>query len=203
MDSKAFRFDLFIAVCALLLSAVVAGASVYQGHVIAAQTKIIGEQFGATTWPYLSFENSYSADFVEVDLRNNGVGPAIIRTAEVTVDGKPVGPGKTNSAIDSVVEAAVRAASADMRRLKRHGVLHTSTKSLSGGDVIPAGASWVLLRADGALITQRVVALRPRVNIKLCYCSLVGRCWAKELTESRSIPQDVASCPRQSAAAQP
>ena len=203
MESKALRFDLVIAVSALLISAIAAGASVYQTHVISQQNGLISQQFGATTWPYLSFVNSYSPNFVEVDLRNNGVGPAIIRTAEVTLDGKPVAPGKTNSSIDSVVETAVHQAIDDARSAKARGSLtghpqlHTSTTSLTAGDVIPAGANWTLVRADGPFITPRVVALRARVNIKLCYCSLVGRCWTKEFAEAKSIPRDAASCPAQ------
>ena len=203
MESKAFRFDLMVAVCALLISAVAAAASVYQSHVISQQNGLISQQFGATTWPYLSFVASYSPNWVEVDLRNNGVGPAIIRTADVTLDGKSVAPGKTNSSIDAVVETAVRQANDDARRarargaLTGHAQLHTSTTSLAAGDVMPAGASWTLIRADGPFITPRVVALHLRVNIKLCYCSLVGRCWTKEYAEAKSIPRDVASCPAQ------
>ncbi|MBV9973505.1 MAG: hypothetical protein JO135_09250 [Candidatus Eremiobacteraeota bacterium] len=190
-----------IAVCALLISAVAAGASVYQTRVISQQNRLISEQFGATTWPYLSFANAYSANFVEVDLRNNGVGPAIIRSAEITLDGKAVGPGKTDSAIDSVVETAVNQAQEDTRKYRvQHPngprtQLRTSTTSLSTGDVVPAGANWVLVRADGPYIAPRVVALHPRINIKLCYCSLVGRCWTKEYVEAKAIPRDVPGCP--------
>lgn len=199
MDSKAFRLDLTIAVCALLISAVAAGASVYQTHVIAAQNGLISQQFGATTWPYLSFTNTYSRDAVEVDLRNNGVGPAIIRAAEVTFDGKTLVPGKANSAIESAIEPAIQAAMKDARLAKRHGLLHTSTTSVVDGDVLPASGNWVLVRADGPFITPRIVALRAHVNIKLCYCSLVGRCWTKEWIETRSVPRDVAGCPPQKA----
>ncbi|MBV9277775.1 MAG: hypothetical protein JOZ97_06025 [Candidatus Eremiobacteraeota bacterium] len=198
MESKGLRFDLAIAVCALLISAVAAAASVYQSHVISQQNALISQQFGATTWPYLSFINSYSADYVQVDLRNNGLGPAIIRTADVTLDGKFVGPGKTNSSIDSVIETAVREAEEDAKSAKargtvRHAKLHTSTMSLTSGDVLPAGTDWVLVRADGPFITRRVFALRTRFNIKLCYCSLVGRCWTKEFAAAGS-PRDVPGC---------
>ena len=203
MESKALRFDLMIAVSALLISAVAAAASVYQTHVISQQNGLISQQFGATTWPYLSFVNSYSPDFVEVDLRNNGVGPAIIRTAEITLDGRPVAPGKTNSSIDSVIEIAVHQADLDASHARALGKVRgrvrliTTTSSLGADDVLPAGSNRVLVRADGPFITRRVVAMRGRVNIKLCYCSLVGRCWTKELAEAKSIPRDAASCPAQ------
>jgi len=192
-----------IAICALLISAVAATASVYQSHVISQQNGLISQQFGATTWPYLSFVASYSPNFLELDLRNNGVGPAIIRTAVVTLDGKPVAPGRTNSSIDAVIETAVRQAIADAHqakargRISGHPQLHTSTTSLSAGDVMPAGANWTLVRADGPFITPRVIALHGRFNVKLCYCSLVGRCWTKEYAEAKSIPRDAANCPAQ------
>src|SRR5579864_7614293 len=101
MDEKRFRFDLFIALCALLISSVAAAASVYQTRVIGEQTSIISRQLSASTWPYLSFVSSYSRKYVELDLRNDGLGPAIIRAVTITTDGKPVAPDKNDSAIDA------------------------------------------------------------------------------------------------------
>jgi len=47
MNEKAFRLDFFIAIAALLVSAISAIALIYQ-------TRVIGDQYAATIWPYLS-----------------------------------------------------------------------------------------------------------------------------------------------------
>ena len=44
MNEKAFRLDFFIAIAALLISALTAGALVYQ-------TRVIADQYAATIWP--------------------------------------------------------------------------------------------------------------------------------------------------------
>ncbi len=80
------RIDLFITICAVAIAAIASGASVYQSYVIR-------QQYDSAVWPYLSFvvsRDPAQASFVEADLRNDGLGPALIRSAVVTVDGKPV-----------------------------------------------------------------------------------------------------------------
>src|SRR5438270_2374307 len=99
MNEKRFRFDLFIAVTALLVSTIAAAASVYQTHVIAQQTAIINEQFGATTWPYLGFTSTYSPGEISLELKNVGLGPAILRNVDITRDGVSVPPGPSHSAL--------------------------------------------------------------------------------------------------------
>ncbi len=84
VNEKAFRLDLTVAVAALLISGVAAGASAYQ-------TYVIRKQFSATVWPYLTYITSSSPDkFFELDISNAGIGPALIFNAVVTRDGKPI-----------------------------------------------------------------------------------------------------------------
>ena len=80
--AKALRVDLIIALCALVVSCLAAGAAVYQGHVIASQLSV-------TVWPYVTFRESSSNTYVEIDVQNVGSGPAIIGSAALYVDGKP------------------------------------------------------------------------------------------------------------------
>ncbi len=51
---RGVRFDLAIAVCALLISTIAAGASWWQARVMQAQTHVLEEQLGAQVWPYVS-----------------------------------------------------------------------------------------------------------------------------------------------------
>gem|GEM_PF-3745766 len=80
---NALRFDTVVAACALLMSSVTAGAMVYQ-------TRVLQDQFSATVWPYLSVNMFYGTHNLELHLTNQGVGPALVRSAQLVVDGKPM-----------------------------------------------------------------------------------------------------------------
>jgi hypothetical protein len=200
MNEKRLRFDLFVAVTALLVSTIAAAASVYQTRVIAKQTEIINEEFGATTWPYLGFTSTYSPDELIVELRNVGLGPAILRDVDITRDGVSMTPGPSHSALNSALEPEIRRAiaDADQWRKKHHArkaSISTSISSLSSGDVLPAGEKVQLIRADGPIVVKRFVAARSRIGINICYCSLLSRCWVKTFQLEDSPPREVTECP--------
>src|SRR5579872_4313050 len=123
MDEGRFRFDLYVAVLALAISGVAAFASAYQ-------TYVIRQQFSATVWPYLTFTTRSSTDnYFELDLGNAGIGPALIRTASVTRDGKAidVASNPTASPAISVAIAPDQAeAKSDELRAKFHGKASTT-----------------------------------------------------------------------------
>src|SRR5579863_2155170 len=83
MNDRAFRLDFFIAIAALLVSALTAATLIYQ-------TRVIGHQFAASTWPYLSVSTTLDPQAISLDLANDGLGPALIRSAQLTVDGRPL-----------------------------------------------------------------------------------------------------------------
>lgn len=198
MNEKRLRFDLFIALTALLVSTIAAAASVYQTRVIAHQTEIINEQFGATTWPYLSFTSSYSPKELSVELRNDGLGPAILRDVTITRDGKEVPPGSSHSALNQALTPETTAAVADAEIARKHGKngsITTSISSLANGDVIPAGSRTTLLHAIGPIVARRYASAQPHVGIKLCYCSLLNRCWLKVYDTEGTPPREVPGCP--------
>jgi hypothetical protein len=191
MDEKRFRIDLFIALFALVISSVAAGASAYQ-------TYVIRQQFSATVWPFLTFVTSTQADaFAELDLNNAGIGPALIRSAVVTRDGKTVNapPDRRVTALEVAIEPDVTGAGIDEKRSGVHGKESMTMSSILRGDVIPAGGSVRLLRVDGKFFARRIVADARHVDITICYCSLLGTCWLKRLWDPSVEPHTVSSCP--------
>ncbi len=68
MRDRWLKFDTVVAICALLMSTLTAGAMVYQ-------TRVIADQFSASTWPYLSVDTTYNPNNVEISLVNDGAGP--------------------------------------------------------------------------------------------------------------------------------
>jgi hypothetical protein len=190
VDEKRFRFDLLVALLALAISGIAAGASAYQ-------TYVIRQQFSATVWPYLTFVTSSSSNkFFELDVSNAGIGPALIREAIVTRDGKPIDvvshPG-ADPALGLAIEPERVAANAERGKRGEHSDL--TVTSIVRGDVVPAGAKLQLLRVDGRFLAHRVIADVRRIDLRLCYCSLLGNCWTKRLWDPSAEPHAVRSCP--------
>jgi hypothetical protein len=191
MDEKRFRFDLLVALCALLISGIAAAASAYQ-------TYVIRQQYSATVWPYLNFITSASTDkFFSLSVNNVGIGPALIRSAVVSRDGRPIDVAAnpaTNPAISIAIAPERAAAESDERRTHAHGTTSTSVTSVVRGDVIPAGATLQVLRVDGKFLTRHIIADVRHIDLQICYCSLLGTCWIKRLWDASAEPHSVSGC---------
>ena len=191
MDEKRFRFDLLVALCALLISGVAAAASAYQ-------TYVIRQQYSATVWPYLNFVTSSSDTFFSLSVNNAGIGPALVRSAVVTRDGKPIeipANPTTSPALFYAIAPDRAAAEAQEAKLKKHGHSSTTVSSIVRGDVIPAGQTLQLLHIDGEVLAHHVIADVRHIDLEICYCSLLGTCWTKRLWDPTVEPHPVAACP--------
>ncbi len=190
MDEKRFRFDLFIALCALLISAVAAAASAYQ-------TYVIRQQYSATVWPYLTFiTTSSTGRYFELDVSNAGIGPALIRSAVVTRDGRPVSTPETPTTSPALgLAIGPEREAARIEEARTHQRANLTISSIVRGDVVPAGSKLELLRVEGEPLERFILADARRVDLKLCYCSLLGTCWVKRLWDPSVEPHAVAGCP--------
>jgi hypothetical protein len=177
------RTDLFIAVSALLISSLTCVSTIIQTHVIA-------NQLSATVWPYLSYDSTYDQNSVEVEIINDGLGPALVRSALLTVDGRPM----------ATWEDAGKALG------KSHGAtrLHGSFSSLGPGSVIRAGAAHQLvhLTITGGRLADQVVAIarlrnwmQARVIVTICYCSTLDNCWLTRSGPGSPEPSEIGHCP--------
>ena len=170
----ALRTDLLVAVSALIFSAIVAVAAVSQTHVIA-------NQLSASVWPYLSFTKSESDTLFRFELTNNGLGPAIVGSAMLSLD------GKTEGSLRQTGFAALGGA-------PNHSSL--STSSFGDGDVIRPGETFELLRFAGPGARRLATSARRRLKVVVCYCSLLDQCWTLSSAEDVHRPQKVARCER-------
>ena len=184
-DDRPFRLDLIVALGALLISTVAAVATIYQ-------TRVIANQFSAAVWPYVSFDATNAPYFTELDLRNDGLGPAIIRGVKLSWDGKP------QPSIETLV-ASLRTADPQMTGAIRAAVhaganvkLTTSTPTV--GTVIPANSQHVVLRMEGVALVSRFRPQLRHLGISVCYCSLTGNCWKQSYASRDSEPTSVRSC---------
>lgn len=164
------RIELLIALCALLISSLTAGAAIYQG-------RMISNQLSVTIWPYVTFTSTLGDSDVELRVENVGAGPAVIRNATLLIDGKP--------------EPSVTGALGLLGFHSQHSNSLTMT-SLAPGQVIRAGDSVVIAHVHSQQFAKQAAALQKRVRVHVCYCSVLDQCWlARSDTES---PEELKTC---------
>lgn len=191
MNERAFRLDFFIAIGALLVSAFTAGTLVYQ-------TRVIGDQFAATIWPYLTVGTTFAQNGETIEVANDGVGPALVRSARLEVDGKRL--QAWNDYFD------VLAHDPDMRKvfLRARAAAVTnpadrpiiSMTSIGPSSTLRPGETETLMRLSLAGgVPPEVLAKHP-VALEFCYCSLNGSCWILRGMAGRinADPQSVSHC---------
>jgi hypothetical protein len=168
---RELRLDLIIAVSALLISAIAATTSVMQ-------TRVFANQLSAAVWPYVSFSFTTGDKMVKYTLNNDGLGPAIIRSAKLTVDDKPK---------NTITQAF---------RLVQHETHHysISTSSLGAGSVIRPSAGVTVIDYTGPDGRALSAAMRARVKVTICYCSLLDQCWTIATSTSFAAPAQVRDC---------
>lgn len=174
---RRLRVDLIIALAAVCISAIAAAAAGYQ-------TFVINQQFSATVWPYLALNDTYEPGRVQFRLENDGLGPAIVRSANISVDGRTVNTWTT------VIKSFP---------LPHHTHLIGSLSSVSDGEVVRAGDSKILLDLHGPALQPKAIfdfQKARRISVNICYCSLLQQCWLVHLLSEESNPRPVRTCPK-------
>ena len=114
---------------------------------------------------------------------NQGNGPALIRTAEVQVDGRPV------SDVQSLVAACCGAASADYHFSSVVGRMVRPGEIVSYLNV-PRDAGGGMLEA----LLKKALASR-RIETRVCFCSVFDECWVVASSKAHAVPKPVPQCP--------
>ncbi|HJR72350.1 MAG TPA: hypothetical protein VJ806_01765 [Luteimonas sp.] len=163
-------WDRITAISAVMIGLVAVAVSAY--------TAVIQrQQVRAQVWPRLMMYSGGSTG--EFGVANRGVGPAIVKSVRVDVDGKPVHDWKE-------LYGRLRIADAD-----------PYYNSLSG-QVFSAGQDMMYLRPS---TREHYNALRAmagsRFGLVTCYCSTLGECWTTQtrLTSLDDQQRAVKSCP--------
>ena len=136
------------------------------------------QQVRAQVWPYL--EPGMSSSNRKVSLFNKGVGPAIIRSVKIGVDGKPQ-----------------RNWNAVFAALGIHYDHHIPYSTINGV-VIPANDHIDQLLFPTAEDFDQFAHQIRRVDVSFCYCSTLEECWTYEDTSATLVGhthQPVAECP--------
>jgi hypothetical protein len=155
-------------ICALLISAVACAASLYQ-------LRMAMSSISAQTWPYVTIGWRHTNDETGIVVDNDGLGPAIIRDVVLTVDGQD--QHDAISALRQIISIADASIELD---------------ALTRGVVIRAGKSLNLFVVRGASWANQLRSAQNRVNLEICYCSILGQCWSNSLASV--VPREVSVC---------
>ena len=182
---RGLRVDLVIAVCALLISTLATGAAWWQARVLAAQTRVLQEQLGAQVWPYLSPSEGIEGDTVRVEITNNGLGPAVLRSVVASVN------GVSESNFIDIMHALL---GPNLLARKPNGEkLDYGLDTESPGFVLRPGAVIHLFRLQSKTYAVAFLRTWDRVRMKTCYCAIIpGKCWLSDSNSSN--PQPVPAC---------
>lgn len=149
------------------------------------------QQVRAAVWPILEYTTS-NEPTIRFTLQNKGVGPAIIRHVEVTLDGKPVlnwhdilqtilGPGEHQFS-ESTISGHVLSAGETMQIMVPYDSDGTPMTSAKGGPL------WDKMNPG-----------RGRVGVEICYASTLGDCWIlRSDGNTSSTTAEARACPGKS-----
>ena len=150
------------------------------------QTRLMQSQSRASVWPYLSIGYTYTSGaetngFIWT-IDNNGVGPALVRSTTLTLDGKPMRNW------DEVLTALGTAKRANM-----------ATTSFAGS-VIPPNTNRettvAAIRVDDREVAGLLKGAIERFRMDICYCSIYDDCWVAHWQNWRADAVD--RCPAES-----
>jgi hypothetical protein len=180
VNEKAFRLDFVIAIAALLVSAITSITLLYQ-------TRVISDQYAATIWPYLSVDSSYGVHGVTIDVANDGLGPALIESAQLLIDGEPT-PSWGTYMHDLLTAPGLK---------PKPGDVLISSSSFGRSTTIRPGDTKLLFAITYKPTIDPRAFTAHSVGIRLCYCSINSSCWEIAATpgrDSRTVPQSVSGC---------
>jgi len=177
--ARGIRLDLVIAVCALLVSSLATAASWWQ-------TRVIQQQLSAQVWPYVSAAVSMNDDVVQITLENDGLGPAVLRNASISIDGKMM---------PSYVDLLHAILGPHMlRRVPKGEKVSLTISASSPGSVLRVSDPVVVFSLRSKHFAAPFLRGLARGTTRVCYCAIVpDTCWNSDST--KHDPQPVPSCP--------
>lgn len=171
MNDRAFRLDFYLAMGALVVSILTTATLIYQ-------TRVIQQQYSATIWPYLSLTATYSPQSVKLQVSNEGLGPALIQSAQLSVDGKNVAAWSgyiQAMSRDPAIRSVFLRVRAEVLARRASGIIMTG--SIGPGSTIRPGTDKTLLNMDLPYDLPDQAWSKHAITLDFCYCSLNGSCW--------------------------
>ena len=147
--------EMLIAAFAIFISLSTLFVYIYQSNLMKQQQKM-------SVWPYLSYVPSWGNDYLNINLINKGIGPAIIENVRLTFDGKEI------DGIEKLMEFVPDSLRSPF-----------SYSSILPGLVVMAGESIPLLNVSDPKTVSYLLnnMLNEKIYIEICYTSVYGDSW--------------------------
>jgi predicted nucleic acid-binding Zn finger protein len=156
--SKFFRPDFIVALFAVIIGICTMFVYIYQA-------KIMSKQMHAAAWPYVEANITTSSHLFEINVKNKGVGPAIIKKVGIALDSQKFSDTKSN--LDSIAQI-----------LTGNRTLLTSYTNLASRVMSPGDNILFLEVKDSTNVMVLLGALQKhKLQLEICYCSVYDECW--------------------------
>ncbi|WP_299526869.1 hypothetical protein [Winogradskyella sp.] len=153
--SRTDRLQSFGTILALVISVIAMVTSIYEANIMKSQQK-------AMVWPYLKTTQSYSNEGFNIKVFNNGIGPALVKSVEVSFKNHPL------KDIDELLD------SLKPDRTFGYDILKTNDVN---NYVFKPGEEQVLMGLSWTDETRDLLENLQYVNIKIAYESVLGDYW--------------------------
>lgn len=159
---RPFRSELIVALAAITISVATLFVYIYQA-------RIMQEQQHVSVWPYLewTFTMSSSEGFF-ISLENKGVGPAIIKSAKLTLDGEQT---EARAFVEKIVGTI------DSLSLFTESV---EGRVLAPGDKVQPFHVGVRDLREYRALQKKFDGVYVKLAYVVCYCSIYGDCWTSK-----------------------
>ncbi|WKE64583.1 hypothetical protein PVT67_13015 [Gallaecimonas kandeliae] len=168
--------EMIVGLSALIVSLVAVFVGVYSASIDRAYAR-------ASVWPRLEIYRNYTqkkedgkeaGSLLQYGVNNNGTGPAIIKYAKVTLDGKAV-----KNWADLMKAVAGNANQLNQSQINGRTLPAQQSITAFGTENQPFIKAWFGNEAK-------------RLTIDLCYCSIYDECWATDIANK---PKPIPACP--------
>lgn len=154
------------------------------------QAQVMDRQLAASVWPmmeYLTGNTGDSGPQMVLGVSNSGIGPARIRSFRVLYRGKPA--PDAGSLLQSCCGLV-------------HGMPLSINTSGVAGRLLQQGNSIIFLRMSQPpdtlpamrAVFERLGQARLELDVRTCYCSVLGDCWTVSSKHDDEDPAPVSSC---------
>ena len=169
MEKKGVSIQAMSSFLALVISVAALFVSIYEANLLRAQEKMM-------IWPYVEVGPSYSSDGFNIVVNNEGIGPAIIRSIEVSYNGQK---------FQSWEEL--------LDHIKPGYKIDYGTSGMSNinGRVIRPGNQIRALHLPWNEETRFIAGQLANFKVKVCYCSVADNCWIFDITTKDRIEKKV------------
>lgn len=151
----------FLTFAAIFISCLALVVSIFQ-------TRIMQKQSEAAVWPRLTNSQSHGSEHFVYTIRNEGVGPAIIKSIKYIY---------RDTSFQEISALVNYFAELEVKEIKENIDLNFTYGNLAAGSVIGVGDKHeVFVAKDSTSITLGKKYLL-KTNLRLDYCSIYEDCW--------------------------